>query len=246
MPYRVRTRNRFDPASTEPFKLSRSRLESFVKCPRCFYLDRRLGVDRVGMPAFLLNSATDTLLKKEFDKHRTAQTPHPVFARYGIDAVPYQHPQLDAWRENFQGVQYLHEGTNLLVTGAVDDLWLLASGEVAVVDYKSTSTQQEITLEGPWKEAYKRQMEVYQWLLRRNALEIASVGYFLYVNADTTLDAFDDRLVFRSQVLPHEGDDCWVEDAIVRAHACLMAEEPPESGPDCDWCAYRAAAADCS
>jgi len=26
-------------------------------------------------------------------------------------------------RENFKGVRYLHESTNLLITGAIDDLW---------------------------------------------------------------------------------------------------------------------------
>ncbi len=40
-----RARNIFDPASVEPFKLSRSKIDLFLNCPRCFYLDRRLGVD---------------------------------------------------------------------------------------------------------------------------------------------------------------------------------------------------------
>ena len=38
----------FDPDSTEPFKLSRSGLELFHDCPRCFYLDKRLGIGRPG------------------------------------------------------------------------------------------------------------------------------------------------------------------------------------------------------
>ena len=57
MAYRVRTRNRYDPTSPEPYKLSRSQLQLFLACPRCFYLDRRLGIDRVPGPAFTLNSA---------------------------------------------------------------------------------------------------------------------------------------------------------------------------------------------
>jgi hypothetical protein len=93
MAYRVRERNRFDPHSADPFKLSRSRLEVFLSCPRCFYLDRRLGIDRVRGPAFTLNSATDTLLKKEFDAHRAAGTPHPISAalnmRLAIETPPF-------------------------------------------------------------------------------------------------------------------------------------------------------------
>jgi hypothetical protein len=45
----IRTRGLYDPAvnapgpAGKPFTLSRSKLEDFVRCPRCFYLDRRLG-----------------------------------------------------------------------------------------------------------------------------------------------------------------------------------------------------------
>ena len=69
-----RTRNIFDPKSKEPFRLSRSRLELFVDCPRCFYLDRRLGTDRPPGFPFTLNSAVDTLLKKEFDPRKDPKT----------------------------------------------------------------------------------------------------------------------------------------------------------------------------
>ncbi len=43
-----RTRNLYDPASKEPFRLSRSKIDLFLECARCFYLDRRLGVGGQG------------------------------------------------------------------------------------------------------------------------------------------------------------------------------------------------------
>ena len=73
-----RSRNLFDPASPAPFKLSRTKLDLFLNCPRCFYLDRRLGVAQPPGFPFSLNSAVDKLLKKEFDAHRAAGTPHPL------------------------------------------------------------------------------------------------------------------------------------------------------------------------
>ena len=199
-----RTRNIFDPASKDPYKLSRSKIERFIDCPRCFYLDRRLGVDRVAGPAFTLNSATDTLLKKEFDVCRREGKPHPLMLKYNVDAVPFRHPDIDEWRENFKGVQYHHKPTNLLITGAVDDIWVNPERELIVVDYKSTSTTKEIDLDDGtrWKEGYKRQMEIYQWLLRRNRFTVSDTGYFVYVNADTGQDAFDSKLVFEEQLIP--------------------------------------------
>src|SRR3989338_3464891 len=71
----------YDPASKEPFKVSRSKIDLFVECPRCFYLDARLGVKRPSGPSFTLNNAVDELFKREFDVHRTARTTHPLMSR---------------------------------------------------------------------------------------------------------------------------------------------------------------------
>ena len=114
-----RTRNIYQAGDAKPFKLSRSKIDRFIECPRCFYIDRRLGVDRPPGFPFNLNIAVDTLLKKEFDIHRTQNTQHPLLEAYGVDARPVAHEDLDAWRQNFVGVQHLHESTNLLITGAI-------------------------------------------------------------------------------------------------------------------------------
>src|SRR3989344_348388 len=106
-----RWQKQFDPHSKEPFALSRTKIASFMECPRCFYLDRRLGVKRPDFPAFTLNSAVDTLLKKEFDIHRAKGEAHPLMKKYGIKAIPVNHEQLDVWRENFAGIQYYDSDT---------------------------------------------------------------------------------------------------------------------------------------
>lgn len=239
-----RTRNIFDPKSKEPFKLSRSKLELFLQCPRCFYIDRRLGIGRVSGPPFTLNSATDTLLKKEFDWHRGNGSQHSLMKEFGIDAVPFQHPDMDVWRENFKGVQYLHEPTNFLMTGAVDDIWQSSNKKLHVVDYKSTSTLKEITLDDEWKQAYKRQMEIYQWLLRRNGFEVSDVGYFLFVNADTSREHFNGELKFKLQIIEYKGKDDWVEEAIQYAHDCLIDDQIPDPQDECEWCGYAKAIGD--
>ena len=87
----------FDPDSKEPFVLSRSKLDMFVECPRCSYLDLRLGVSRVQGPAFTLNNAVDALFKREFDVYRARSTPHPMMEAHDIDAVPFKHEQLEEW-----------------------------------------------------------------------------------------------------------------------------------------------------
>lgn len=115
-----------NPLDTEPFELSRSKIELFCGCPFCFYLDRKLGIAQPGGLPFNLNSAVDHLLKKEFDLFRERGEPHPLMLQNKIDAIPYQHIHLNDWRKNQKGISYLHEQTRFLVTGAIDEIWVLA------------------------------------------------------------------------------------------------------------------------
>ncbi len=195
-------RNLFTPGKV--FKLSRSKVDLFLQCPLCFYMDCRLGISRPPSPPMTLNNAVDTLLKREFDVYRSRGLPHPLMTAFGVAAVPYQHPDLDIWRSHFKGVFYLHERINLLVHGAPDDVWE-SNNSLHVVDYKATSTEKQINLEAPWKQPYKRQAESYQWLLRRNGFAVSDTAYFVFVNADKSKPAFDSRLDFSCQILPYAG-----------------------------------------
>ncbi len=234
-----RVKGLYDPASAEPFKLSRSKIDLFLDCPRCFYYDRKLGVGRPPGFPFALNSAVDHLLKLEFDIHRANGTKHPLIEKYGVDARPVSHEDLDKWRHNFTGIQYLHKPTNLLIFGAIDDLWQNSKGEYIVVDYKATSKNEDITeLNKDWQDGYKRQMEVYQWLLRQNGYKVSSTGYFVYCNGQTDRKAFDGKLEFDITLIPYTGNDGWVEKTIVEAHRCLNGDKIPEADPDCDYCNY--------
>jgi RecB family exonuclease len=234
-----RVRNIYDPASNKPFKVSRSKIELFIDCPRCFYLDRRLGVGRPPGFPFALNSAVDKLLKKEFDILRAKGEKHPLIVKYNVDAVPAQHDQLDVWRENFKGVEYFHKPTNLILTGAIDDLWINSQKEYIVVDYKATSKNDEIVaLDQDWQDGYKRQMEMYQWLLRMNGLKISDTGYFVYCNGKTGNDKFDAKLEFDITLIAYAGKDDWVEQKVYDLHKCLQGKKAPKPADGCDYCNY--------
>lgn len=237
-----RTKYIFNPKSSEPFRLSRSKIDLFLNCPRCFYFDRRLGVGQPPGYPFSLNSAVDKLLKKEFDVHRTNNTKHPLMEAYGINAVPYSNPSIDEWRDPFKGITYLHKTTNLEVTGGVDDVWVTPTDELIIVDYKATSKSGEVNLDADWQIGYKRQMEVYQWLFRQNEYKVSNIGYFVYCNGSTDNEAFDGKLEFDVKLIPYTGDDSWVDGTLIEIKQCLMTGSLPKSGPDCDYCLYRQAA----
>jgi hypothetical protein len=228
----------YDPKVKEVFKVSRSKIDLFIGCPRCFYLDRRIGVSRPAGFPFNLNSAVDTLLKKEFDIHRRQKTPHPLMDSYGILAVPLEHEMMDTWRDTFKGVEFYHQPTNFVVFGGVDDVWQAENGELIVVDYKATSKDGNITLDAEWQDGYKRQMEVYQWLLRRNGFKVSDTGYFVYANGKRDREAFDGKLEFDVTLIPYTGKDDWIEKTLLDMKMCLDKDEIPKASISCEYCDY--------
>ncbi len=223
----------------ENWKLSRSKIDLFLECPRCFYLDNKLGVKRVPGFPFALNSAVDHLLKQEFDSYRVKNEQHPLQKEYKIKARPVSHAELDEWRRNFGGVKHLHQKTGMLVSGAIDDLWINEDGEYIVVDYKATAKEEAVKeLDKEWQDGYKRQMEVYQWLLRQNGLKVSDTGYFVYCTGKLDREAFDKKIEFDVNLIEYKGNDSWVEKTLLDIKKCLDSDEIPESASDCDHCAY--------
>lgn len=223
------------------FRLSRSKIDLFLECPRCFYIDNKLGTARPPGFPFALNSAVDALLKKEFDMHRTHKTPHPLMESHGIKAVPFQHTKVDEWRDSLKGgITHRHTSTGFLVCGGIDDVWVGDDGALIIVDYKSTSKDGKITaLDQDWHDGYKRQMEVYQWLFRQNGFTVSDTGYFVYANADKDRKAFDGVLEFEVTLVPHRGNDSWIEPTLKKIKTCLESDDLPKNADDCDYCTYR-------
>jgi hypothetical protein len=222
-------------------QLSRSKIDLFIECPRCLYLDVARGIRRPSGPPFTLNNAVDALMKAEFDRYRAAGTPHPMFATAGLEAVPFRHPDLDRWRHNFTGVRWRDQETGWTLCGAVDDLWQTPSGEIIVADYKATARSEMPTTRTLYP-SYRRQMDVYQFLVRRQGLTVSNRGWFVYVNGDGRATEFGEKLCFRSALVPYDGDDAWVLDAFRRAVATIGQPNPPALKEDCAYCAYVAAA----
>jgi hypothetical protein len=145
----------YNPTATRPYRLSRSKIDLFLDCPKCFYLDRVLGVAQPPGYPFSLNAAVDKLLKKKFDLHRAKSTQHPFMAAYGIDAIPFEHEKMNEWRDALRGrVTCHHQPTNLLITGAVDDIWINPKGELIVVNHKTTAKESEVSLDAEWQERF--------------------------------------------------------------------------------------------
>ncbi|MGE5540890.1 MAG: PD-(D/E)XK nuclease family protein [Bacillota bacterium] len=234
-------KGRFNPKSSEPYTISRSKVERFQECARCFWLEARYGIGRPDSFPFTLNNAVDELFKREFDMHRAQGKKHPLCDQYGVNAVPFQHEKMDEWRDALKrGIKYHHEPTNLIFRGGVDDVWEdCDTKELYIVDYKATAGKDTVTLDDEWKDGYKRQVEMYQWLFRQNGFAVSDTAYFVYANGQNDREAFDGKLEFEVTLLPYTGNDSWVEGALHDLRACLDNEKIPPVGRACQYCPYR-------
>jgi hypothetical protein len=102
----------------------------------------------------------------------------------------------------------------------------------------------EISLDDEYKQLYKRQIEIYQWLLRQNGFKVSKIGYFVFVNGQTDRKAFDGRLEFDVLLMPHKGDCSWVEQTLYDMYKYLNSSKIPKSNADCDYCRYVEAVGD--
>lgn len=229
----------YDPASKDLFKISRTGVDLFLNCERCFYLRYKKGVSRVSGPPFNLNIAVDSLLKNEFDEYRIKGEPHPLMSEANIDAIPFQHELLEQWRFNFKGVQFEDKKRGFLWFGAIDDVWIHnQSKKLIIADYKATSKKTEVNLDADWQIAYKRQMEFYQWLMRSNGFEVDDEGWFVYCNGKVFDNHFNGSLSFDIKMIPYKGNDAWIEPTLEKLIKCLKSQITPDANESCDYCKY--------
>ena len=222
-------------------KLSRSAVELSLNCKRCFVLQYKYRVSLRSLP-FTLNSAVDNLCKNEFDYYREKEKPHPLFIEKGIDAVPFKHPDIDKWRNFRQGISFTDPVNGFNFYGAIDDVWVKPSGELIISDVKSTS-KKVFDWDKTWSEydypkGYRRQLEMYQWLFRKNGFKVSDIAYLVYYNGLRDEPKFDQVLKFDLHLVTLKCNADWVEKSIIRAKNLLALEELPCGSSRCDTCQY--------
>ena len=226
--------------------ISRSKWDSFIKCPLCFYLKEKHNIDPPSTPRFNINMRVDNLLKEEFDELRVKGEPHPIFKEYNLNFVPYNglDPEtLKKYRFNRSGVRAKSKKTGIEIFGALDDLWLNKdTDEIVVLDYKATSNKKledYTSSDKHYHKSYLRQLDFYAYLLKLNDFKVHDTGYWLICNAqDESQKTFNKKVNFKTTLLPYKLNTDYIEDTLVELKACLDSEKMPNSGSDCDNCRW--------
>jgi hypothetical protein len=235
----------YRPGQTDDFKISRGRFSNFLTCKRCFYLDRVMGLDAPSTPGWTLNETTDLLLKKEFDECRTTQTPHRLFLMNSLDhLVPFQHPDMDKWRDSLRhGLIKRFKGTNIILTGGVDDIWQdTNTKELIVVDYKSQANRKPLDptsyLSDVYHDGYKIQIDFYSFLLQEMGFSVSKTAYFLVCNADRDAYGFFGEMKFSETLIPYDWNTDWIPSKVEEMIEVMNNASIPEGHESCKNCAY--------
>jgi hypothetical protein len=234
---------RYTPKQSKIFPISRTKFNNFLECKRCFYLDVVEGLKSPSMPGWPLNSATDEMLKNEFDIYRKSQTQHPDMLRKKSlqNVVPFQHGELNKWRENFQGFKYIHKELNLELKGAIDDIWIdKNTKELIIVDYKSTAKNEldeNKWLSDRYTYGFLKQMNFYTYLFKKAGYPIKTT-FFYIVNAQKKNKTFNNNMEFKSFLIEYKPDVSKIENQLKDMKVLMDKEKIPTATEDCEDCIY--------
>jgi CRISPR/Cas system-associated exonuclease Cas4 (RecB family) len=216
--------------NNKPIKLSPSSLNLYLECPHCFWLEKRRGIKRPPPYPYALNMAVDVLLKKEFDRYRAENKPHPLLVDHKIPAKLFPNQNLlNQWRSNFAGLRYFDSELEATLFGAVDDVLEFEDGKLAPMDYKSTGSAVATIYD-----RFQLQMDIYTYLLEKNGFLTPKKGYLAFYIVDKG-NGFGDRLPFRKELHEIDTNPSDVPEIFKEAVALLRREMPPPHSPDCKY-----------
>ena len=212
-----------------PYKLSPSSLGLMKECPRCFWLRFNKGIKRpeTGFPT--LPAGMDRILKEHFDRFRDrGLLPPELHELKGVklfDNVKL----LEVWRNNLRGIQWVDKEGNIL-RGAVDNV-LQKGKKLIVLDYKTRG----YPLKEDTAERYQDQLDIYNFLLRKNGYETEDYAYLLFYHPDKVDD--DGDVVFNTDLVDRKIS---VKNAerIFKEALNILKGEMPASGEECGFCEW--------
>jgi hypothetical protein len=82
-------------------------------------------------------------------------------------------------------------------------------------------------------------MEIYQWIFTKMGFPVSDTGFFFFANATKNRPGFGGKLEFENSIIPYRGDTSWIQQVLLDIKTCLDSDTIPESGQNCQHCAYR-------
>ena len=199
-----------------PFGISRSKIDLFFDCKRCFYLDQRFGIKRPHGTALVINNFVVNNFKTILNKYR-----------------------LPSWNDQFKGIYYVDKKTNFKIKANLDDVWECSNlRDNYPVIIKSTSRRKDISSESIWP-GYWKQLSLYAYLLSKNSLKIGDKGILVYLNTAVKIQNNQKEIDFDILIFERKLDFSWIEPSLDKIFNVLNSDYVPEENSFCKFCRYQ-------
>ena len=213
-----------------PYKFSPSSLSLLKECPRCFWMHFNKNVKRPDSIFPSLPSGMDRILKIHFDVFRDkGSLPPELKSLKGKYTLFDDIKLLDVWRNNFKGIQWVDSDGNIF-KGAVDNL-LWKSKKLVVLDYKTRG----FPLKDDTADHYQDQMNIYNFLLRKNGFKTSNYAYLLFYHPNK-VDS-DGDVLFNTDLVKMKVNVKDAEKLFAKALK-VLSEEIPDSSEECGFCEW--------
>lgn len=218
-------------------KISRSKIELFVECPRCFWLEMKHNIKRPEVFAGgFIGQKYDPLIKNEFDVHRQNLTKPDRLEELELNLFD-DFEKLKSWRN--KGIEFYHQEHNFVYYGKIDELLIDKDGNFVPFDFKTTLSKNFQIYE-----SYKRQLEIYGYLFLKNGHQVANYGAFYVVKIDIVkdfqnLNKYETVIMEEKDVVIVENLDYSKYDEILEnLKEVYYSDKAPDPYPDCSFCNY--------
>jgi len=218
---------------TNQLKISPSTINLFKDCPRCFYLHLIKNIKRPQGIFPSLPGGMDKILKEHFDRFMEKGELPPELREEITGYKLYDNKEnLKIWRNNFRGIQHLDKKSNILIRGAVDNI-LEKNGKLIVLDYKTRG----YPLKEDTHEHYITQMDIYNFLLRKNGYKTEDYTYLLFYYPNKVTETGE--VIFDTKLIKIETSVKRAEKIINDAIDVLTSGKEPKASEDCEYCLLR-------
>lgn len=220
----------------ENIRLSKSQLDKFQDCPRCFWMKHRL---KLGQPEGISSKVwkgVERVTIAHYALHRkAATTPENLIGQVPEGAIPVQlsDDDMKALRYWGKGLQFKVDG--VLVTTALDDMLQYdvdGKKQYAVIDYKSKA---KLTDEEATADMYQNQADVFDLACNANNYPTDGTVYFDYWSPLSVEgaqppanrgDVGETMQKWASQVIKIKANHDAVKNLVLAAAACIERPMP--------------------
>ena len=214
----------------ETFKLSPSGISLMEECPRCFWLEKHHIWKRPSGIFPSLPGGMDRILKNHFDKFM-ARRMMPPELRENVQCFGCRLfgnvELLKQWRNNLKGISWQDNQGNIF-HGAVDNI-LVRGNKLIVLDYKTRG----YPLKEDTPESSRNQLDIYNFLLRKNGYETEDFAFLLFYYPREVLETGE--VIFDTQLVKMKVN---IENAqkLFEKALKLLKGPCPKVREECEWC----------